>query len=75
MCNCFLLIAINTGDEPQNLLRCLDSIFGQHINAVDKNKIYTSVSSTLQLLSQAARNMVIQEDAILHSEDVSDIKA
>ncbi len=33
------------------------------------------VSSTLQLLSQAARNMVIQEDAILHSEDVSDIKA
>lgn len=35
----------------------------------------TVVSSTLQLLSQAARNMVIQEDAILHSEDVSDIHA
>ena len=25
----------------------------------------------IQLLGQAARNMVIQEDAILHSEDVS----
>jgi len=37
--------------------------------------IFVTVPSTLQLLSQAARNMVIQEDAILHSEDVCDIKA
>lgn len=32
---------------------------------------HTSKTSViLQLLGQAARNMVIQEDAILHSEDV-----
>lgn len=33
--------------------------------------IPNSVQNMFQLLSQAARNMVIQEDAILHSEDVS----
>uniref|UniRef100_A0A671WT53 BLOC-1-related complex subunit 7 n=1 Tax=Sparus aurata TaxID=8175 RepID=A0A671WT53_SPAAU len=31
-------------------------------------------SRSQELLGQAARNMVIQEDAILHSEDVSSIK-
>ena len=42
---------------------------GREVRKGSHFKLFTQC--LFQLLGQAARNMVIQEDAILHSEDVS----
>ncbi|XP_012578891.1 PREDICTED: UPF0693 protein C10orf32 homolog isoform X2 [Condylura cristata] len=47
--------------------------FGQSVKGLLTEKVNTCgtdvIALTKQLLGQAARNMVLQEDAILHSED------
>ncbi|XP_061645440.1 BLOC-1-related complex subunit 7 isoform X1 [Phyllopteryx taeniolatus] len=57
------------GQSVKGLLS--DKVGSCSVDVIALTRQVLKVSRSQELLGQAARNMVIQEDAILHSEDVS----
>ncbi|XP_061546559.1 BLOC-1-related complex subunit 7 isoform X1 [Phycodurus eques] len=57
------------GQSVKGLLS--DKVGSCSVDVIALTRQVLKVSRSQELLGQAARNMVIQEDAILHSEDIS----
>ncbi|XP_061141381.1 BLOC-1-related complex subunit 7 isoform X2 [Syngnathus typhle] len=60
------------GQSVKGLLS--DKVGSCSVDVIALTRQVLKVSRSQELLGQAARNMVIQEDAILHSEDVKSPK-